>query len=115
MHIVKQGLRASCVSVAVMALLASVGLAQTRVLKIGTFCDRVGLTQSFGFKYCLGFHDYMDLINARGGLDGYGIEHEEIDHGYAVPRAVEGYNKFKSQGYLALMSYGTPTTEALKT
>jgi len=32
-----------------------------------------------------------------------------------VPRAVEGYKKFKSQGYLALVSYGTPITEALKT
>ena len=111
----KRLLLASCVMVAVVALTVSVGLSQGKVLKIGNFCDRLGPTQTIGVKYCVGFHDYMDLINSRGGIEGHKIEHNEIEHGYAVPKAVEGYNKFKSEGYLAVVSYGTPITDALKT
>jgi branched-chain amino acid transport system substrate-binding protein len=111
----KRLLLVSSVMIAVVALTVSVGLSQGRVLKIGNFCDRLGPTQTIGVKYCVGFHDYMDLINSRGGVDGHKIEHNEIEHGYAVPKAVEGYNKFKSEGYLAVVSYGTPITDALKT
>ena len=111
----KRWLVGTCVTVAVLALIASVGLTQGKVLKIGNFCDRLGPTQTIGVKYCVGFHDYMDLINSRGGVEGYKIEHNEIEHGYAVPKAVEGYNKLKADGYLALVSYGTPITDALKT
>jgi branched-chain amino acid transport system substrate-binding protein len=101
--------------VAVLVLAVGPGLTQSKVLKIGNFCDRLGPTQTIGVKYCVGFHDYMDLVNSRGGIEGYKIEHNEVEHGYAVPKAVEGYNKFKSEGYLALVSYGTPITDALKT
>jgi branched-chain amino acid transport system substrate-binding protein len=111
----KRLLLASSVTIAVVALTVSVGLSQGKVLKIGNFCDRLGPTQTIGVKYCVGFHDYMDLINSRGGVDGHKIEHNEIEHAYAVPKAVEGYNKFKSEGYLAVVSYGTPITDALKT
>ncbi len=111
----KRWLVGSCVIVAVLALGVSLGVTQGKVLKIGNFCDRLGPTQTIGVKYCRGFHDYMDLINSRGGVEGWKIEHEEIEHGYAVPKAVEGYNKFKSEGYLAVVSYGTPITDALKT
>ncbi|HEV8310384.1 MAG TPA: ABC transporter substrate-binding protein [Methylomirabilota bacterium] len=111
----KRLLVGSCVVVAVVALVVSVGVSQGKVLKIGNFCDRLGPTQTVGVKYCPGFHDYMDLINSRGGIEGYKIEHNEVEHGYAVPKAVEGYNKFKAEGYLAVVSYGTPITDALKT
>ncbi len=111
----KRWLVGSCLIVAVLALGVSVAVTQGKVLKIGNFCDRLGPTQTIGVKYCVGFHDYMDLINSRGGVDGWKIEHNEIEHGYAVPKAVDGYNKFKSEGYLALVSYGTPITDALKT
>ena len=103
------------VIVAVVGLGVSIGLGQAKVVKLGNFCDRLGPTQTIGVKYCVGFHDYMDLINSRGGIEGFKIEHNEIEHGYAVPKAVDGYNKFKSEGYLGLVSYGTPITDALKT
>lgn len=111
----KRWLVGSCVVVAIVALAVTVGVTQGKVVKIGNFCDRLGPTQTIGIKYCVGFHDYMDLVNSRGGVEGYKIEHNEVEHGYAVPKAVEGYNKFKSDGYLALVSYGTPITDALKT
>jgi len=104
------------VSAIVLALAVTAGgaFAQAKVIKIGNFCDRLGPTQTIGIKYCVGFHDYMDLINSKGGVEGYKIEHNEVEHGYAVPKAVEGYKKFKSDGYVALVSYGTPITDALK-
>ncbi len=111
----KRWLVGACVVVAVLALAVTTAVTQGKVLKIGNFCDRLGPTQTIGIKLCAGFHDYMDLVNSRGGVEGYKIEHNEIEHGYAVPKAVEGYNKFKSEGYVALISYGTPITDALKT
>jgi len=110
----RRGLLGAGGAVAAVLLTAGVGAAQGKVLRIGNFCDRLGPTQTIGVKYCPGFHDYMDLVNARGGIEGYTIEHKEIEHGYAVPKAVEGYSKFKAEGYLAVVSYGTPITDALK-
>ncbi len=111
----RRGLLKGLVIAAVVGLGVSIAVGQGKVLRIGNFCDRLGPTQTIGVKYCVGFHDYMELMNSRGGIAGYRVEHEEIEHGYAVPKAVEGYNKFKAEGYLALVSYGTPITDALKT
>ena len=101
---------------AVVVALALPARAQFKgTIKIGNFCDRLGPTQTVGVKYCQGFHDYFDLVNSKGGIEGLKVEHLEIEHGYAVPKAVEGYKKFKADGYIAVLSYGTPITDALKT
>jgi branched-chain amino acid transport system substrate-binding protein len=80
---------------------------------IGWFCDRTGATQLVGVNMCLGAHDYVKLINKQGGIGGHPVRLVEVEHGYEVPRSVEGYESMKRAGVLSVMSYGTPITYAL--
>jgi len=80
---------------------------------IGFLCDRTGATQTVGVNLCPGYHDYIDLVNSKGGVDGYKIHAMEIDHEYKVPQAVEAYERQKKEGAVLISLYGTPQTQAL--
>src|SRR5262244_1403064 len=82
---------------------------------IGVQCDRTGPTQIVGTVLCPGFHDYVALINSKGGIDGYKIKDLEVDHEYKVPPAVESYERFKKEGAVSMAVYGTPQIYALAT
>jgi branched-chain amino acid transport system substrate-binding protein len=87
--------------------------AQQKELVIGEQCDRTGATQLVGVILCPGIMDYINLINSRGGVEGYRIKLDEIDHEYKVPPAVEAYERYKAEGAVSIMLYGTPQTQAL--
>jgi branched-chain amino acid transport system substrate-binding protein len=53
------------------------------------------------------------LVNAKGGVEGYTLVAREIDHEYKVPPAMESYERFKADGAVSIMLYGTPQTQAL--
>jgi branched-chain amino acid transport system substrate-binding protein len=80
---------------------------------IGLECDRTGPTQVVGVVLCPGYHDYVALVNSRGGVHGHQIRVHEIDHEYKVPPAVESYERYKSEGAVLIALYGTPQTYAL--
>ena len=80
---------------------------------IGMQCDRTGATQIVGTVLCPGFHDYIALINSKGGVEGYKIKALEIDHEYKVPPAVESYERHKKEGAVTMAVYGTPQIYAL--
>jgi branched-chain amino acid transport system substrate-binding protein len=80
---------------------------------IGLECDRTGPTQVVGVVLCPGYHDYVDLVNSKGGVAGHMIRVDEIDHEYKVPPAVEAYEKYKAEGAVMVALYGTPQTYAL--
>jgi branched-chain amino acid transport system substrate-binding protein len=94
---------------------AAFGVAQAadKTILIGMQCDRTGPTQVVGTKLCPGTHDYIDLINSQGGVDGWKIDAEEVDNAYQVPPAIEEYEHAKQQGAVGIMIFGTPQTEAL--
>src|SRR3989454_6003515 len=83
------------------------------VIKIGGQCDRTGPTKNVGVELCPGIHDYIALVNKKGGVLGHKIEHTEIEHGYTVDRGVEAYERLKRDGAVALFDYGTPIVYAL--
>src|SRR5437868_8395205 len=87
--------------------------AQQKEVLIGMQCDRTGATQITGVVLCPAMHDYYDLINAGGGIDGYTIKADEIDNEYKVPQAVEAYQRHKQEGAVLMTLYGTPMTVAL--
>ena len=93
------------------------GLAQpasaTHEIVIGLQCDRTGATQVVGVNLCPGYHDYIRLVNAKGGVEGHKIRALEIDHEYKVPPAVEAYERHKKDGAVIISLYGTPQTYAL--
>jgi branched-chain amino acid transport system substrate-binding protein len=92
---------------------AATAQAADKTILIGMQCDRTGPTQVVGTKLCPGTHDYIDLINSQGGVDGWKIDAEEVDNAYKVPPAIEEYEHAKQQGAVGVMIYGTPQTEAL--
>jgi branched-chain amino acid transport system substrate-binding protein len=80
---------------------------------IGLQCDRTGATQIVGTVLCPGFHDYVALVNSKGGVEGYPIKAIEIDHEYKVPPGVEAYERHKKEGAVTMAIYGTPHIYAL--
>jgi branched-chain amino acid transport system substrate-binding protein len=80
---------------------------------IGVQCDRTGATQIVGTVLCPGLHDYVALVNSKGGVDGHQLKAIEIDHEYKVPPAVESYERHKKDGAVTMAIYGTPQIYAL--
>src|SRR5215470_9821915 len=109
---------------AVLAILLVVGgtaaptapaLAQAKSeVVIGVQCDRTGPTQIVGTVLCPAFHDYIALVNSKGGVEGRQIKAIEIDHEYKVPPAVESYERHKKEGAVTISVYGTPQIYALQ-
>ena len=98
---------------------AAIGLAaapawcQDKEVVIGMQCDRTGATQIVGTTLCPAYHDYVALVNSRGGLEGFKVKVIEIDHEYKVPPAMEAHERFKKEGAIFESVYGTPQIAAL--
>ena len=97
------------------ALLAAgaIGTANAKDLIIGMMCDRTGATAVTGTVLCPGYHDYVELVNSKGGIQGNKIKALEIDIEYKVPAAVEAYQRYKSEGAVLISPWGTPMAYAL--
>ncbi|MBV8890132.1 MAG: ABC transporter substrate-binding protein [Alphaproteobacteria bacterium] len=87
--------------------------AADKELLIGEQCDRTGPTQIVGIRLCAAVQDYANLVNSKGGIEGYQVRVEELDNEYKVPPAIEEYEREKADGAISIMLYGTPQTEAL--
>ena len=87
--------------------------AQGKEIVFGFQCDRTGPTATVGTVLCPGYHDYIDLINSKGGVEGYKIKVIEVDNEYKVPPAMEAHERFKKEGAVLEGLYGTPQTAAL--
>ncbi|HEX3954710.1 MAG TPA: ABC transporter substrate-binding protein [Stellaceae bacterium] len=95
------------------AAFAGTASAEDKKIIIGVQCDRTGATQIVGTVLCPAMQDYYNLINSKGGIDGYKINAPEIDNEYKVPPAVEAYQRQKEQGMVLTTFFGTPQTVAL--
>jgi branched-chain amino acid transport system substrate-binding protein len=102
-------------TVVVLALtLTGVGSVQaSHDIVLGFQCDRTGATQTVGVVICPGYHDYVNLVNANGGVMGHRLRVDEVDHEYKVPAAMESYERFKKAGAVVIGVYGTPQIYAL--
>ena len=89
------------------------GSAAAADIVVGMQCDRTGPTQTVGTFLCPGYHDYVNLVNSKGGIEGNKIRVIEIDHEYKVPAGVEAYALHKKEGAVLIGIYGTPHTQAL--
>ena len=104
---------ALAVSATVGAALTVGAAAQQKQILIGEQCDRTGPTQIVGVNLCPAVQDYVNLINSKGGVEGFKIKVDELDNEYKVPPAIEEYEKQKQEGAVSMMLYGTPQTQAL--
>jgi branched-chain amino acid transport system substrate-binding protein len=96
-----------------LALAAGSAAAQDKEIVLGLQCDRTGATQIVGTTLCPAYHDYVALVNSKGGVEGYKVKVLEIDHEYKVPPAMEAHERFKKEGAVIHGVYGTPHIAAL--
>jgi branched-chain amino acid transport system substrate-binding protein len=80
---------------------------------VGLMCDRTGPTATVGTFLCPGYHDYVKVVNSKGGIMGNTIRVMEIDHEYKVPPGMEAYQRMKQEGAVIVGIYGTPHTQAV--
>jgi branched-chain amino acid transport system substrate-binding protein len=105
-------LAALVISAAITLCITTPGWAQKEIV-IGLQCDRTGPTQTVGVIVCPGYHDYIALVNSKGGVEGYRVRAVEIDTEFKVPQAMEAYERHKKDGAVLISLYGTPQTQAL--
>src|SRR6516162_10250914 len=75
----------ACAAAATTTVTVGPAMSEQREIVIGIECDRTGPTQIVGVNMCPGYQDYINLVNSRGGVE----------------------------GYVSIMLYGTPQTQAL--
>ena len=86
----------------------------TDAIKVGAIFDLTGPTADVGTDYADGMRDYVDWVNAQGGIEGRPIELMYQDYAYQVPRAEQLYRQFVTGGAVVFMGWGTGDTEALR-
>ena len=96
-----------------LALAGTATAQQKGEIVVGDQCDRTGATQIVGIRLCAAVQDYINLVNSKGGVEGYKIKADEIDHEYKVPQGMEAYERAKKDGAVSYMIYGTPHAQAL--
>ncbi len=112
MRFVKSGLGVA-IATAALAFGAGESFAQQKELVFGLQCDRTGPTANVGVNLCPGYHDYVALVNSKGGVEGFKIKVIEVDNEYKVPPAMEAHERFKKEGAVIEGVFGTPQTAAL--
>jgi branched-chain amino acid transport system substrate-binding protein len=61
------------------SLVAASAVGQQKEIVVGVQCDRTGAMQIIGVNLCPAYQDYINLINSRGGIEGYKVRADEID------------------------------------
>jgi len=85
------------------------GVSDTEVV-VGSLNDLSGPFAAFGAPATKAAQLYFDEVNADGGVHGRKIRFVVEDHGYQVPKAVQGVNKLvnRDKVFSMLLSLGTP-------
>lgn len=87
--------------------------AQEKVIKFGAPQDFTKVYTFVTAEYSQGQRDAFTLVNERGGVNGYKIALDVIDHGNDMPRAIEAYERYKREGYIAVDPLSTPVARGL--
>ena len=88
---------------------------QVETIRIGGIFDLTGPTSDVGVPYADGVRDYIDYVNAQGGINGRPVELIYEDYAYEVPRSLDLYERLvEEENVLAILGWGTGDTEALR-
>ncbi len=99
-------------SAAATVLFAMPAVAQQKI-KVGNLIDYTGPTSSTGKFSGPGKVDAIAWINKNGGINGKMIDADTVDYSYQTQRAIQLYKKWKDEGAIAILGYGTNDTEAM--
>ena len=109
----KLALAAGVSAAASMASAEAQGVTDTEIV-IGSVNDLSGVFAAVGVPATKGANLYFDKVNSEGGVHGRTIRFITEDHGYQMPRAMQGYNKLlnRDKVFAMLQSLGTPMNMA---
>lgn len=94
--------------------LSSVGaMAQSKTVKFGMPQDFTVVYTFVTAEYSQGYRDYITMINERGGAGGLKIELMISDHGNAIQRGLEAYDRNVKEGAALVDPLSTPVSRAL--
>jgi len=77
---------------------------------VANFSYRTGNFAPNGIPFANGFTDYVKLINAKGGVEGYTVDYEECETGYSTPKGVECYQRVKGNNPVMITPLSTGIT-----
>ena len=81
---------------------------------IGLQCDRTGATQLVGVNLCPGYHDYINLVNSKGGVEGHKIKRRSRSiTSTRCRRRSRPTSGTRRKARCSIRLYGTPQTQAL--
>jgi len=98
---------------AVALTLASMAPALAQEQYIPQLVYRTGAYASNGIPWSHGKIDYMNYINAKGGINGVKITFDECETSYATDKGVECYERLKTSTTAVIDPQGTGITTAL--
>ncbi len=104
---------ARLVTAAAMLAAGAVAQAQDKVVKIGLAEDFTAVYTFATSEYAQGQQDYLALVNARGGVKGHTFQATVVDHGNQPQRGIEAYERFKTDGVVAVDFLSTPVSRAV--
>ena len=87
--------------------------AQEKVIRFAMPQDFTRVYTFVTVEYSQGQRDYISLINAKGGINGYQIAADVSDHGNDQPRALESYERAKAQSAVLVDPLSTPVARSL--
>ena len=98
----------------VVGLLATVAPSPAQqMIKVGNLIDYTGATSSTGRFSGPGKVDAIAWVNKNGGINGKLLDAPIVDYGYQTQRSIQLYKKWKDEGAVAILGYGTNDTEAM--
>ena len=106
-------LRAAIMGAAIAFAPIMPGFAQSKVVKFGMPQDFTVVYTFVTAEYNQGYRDYVTMINERGGVGGVKIELLIADHGNAIQRGLEAYDRFTREGAALIDPLSTPVSRAL--
>jgi len=84
-------------------------------IKVGVLTDLTGPASSMVIAMdSWGFPDYLEYINANGGVKGHPIEYTIVDTSYKMDKIITGYEKLKGMNIVALQTSLSPAIAGLK-
>lgn len=80
---------------------------------IGIAGARVGPIANIGTGIGEAITDWVDMVNAKGGVNGRKIKIVEVETQYQVPPAIEAFSRFQQAKAALVVAEGTAITDAL--